>query len=135
MINECQDNYTYYLQSFCFDKDYPYLISISASLYLFCEIVTCFYYLKRITWKVRKISNFDPLFPEDKTYSRISLHILQLMRVQLMFIILSRIFAIAEFMSLDSFKDWYYTSSPDLHFANNFNFCKKTILAHLINLF
>ena len=79
-MNKCQDDYDYYLESFCFDKNYPKAISVAATMYLIFEIATACHYYKRIFWKIDKISRFDHTSPEEITYSRISLHILVLMR-------------------------------------------------------
>ena len=74
-FSPCSEDYTYYVQKFCFNEKQSYYVSIFAGIETCLEILVGYIFVKKCFQKIRKIKNFDENDKNNKTYCLMSLWI------------------------------------------------------------
>ena len=86
----CCDDYTYWLEGFCFEGDLPFK-TWAVIIYFCLEIAISVYVYYKTKDKKRKIMNYNFYDRDDKTYCVMNLYILYFIRIQLVFVVVSRV--------------------------------------------
>ena len=118
-------------------------MSIFASLESLVEIYIAYIFYKQSLVKIRKIQLFDPNDTDNKTYCLMSLWIVKVIRSKYFFFALLKLFKFGQTVSMNTFKDWFYTDVPDDHVNVLVNkahlgligyYCKETLAAKIVNV-
>lgn len=109
----CCDDYDYWIQSFCIYGDNLNIITWIIIVLFLLEIgLSCFIYHKTYDKKI-KIMNYNVYDRDDKTYCVITLYILYFIRIQIVFVVISRIGILIHLFQFGDFKSYnYIKNSP-----------------------
>ena len=99
--------YKYFAASFClgYDTVSYNIITCFLIVYLILEIAIAVMFYRKSKEKERKLCIYDDdsASREDTTFSKFSKHILILVRLQLILIMISHIFVLAELLTFDKY--------------------------------
>jgi hypothetical protein len=121
----CCDDYDYWLEGFCFDGDLP-LKTWLIIIWFFIEIAIAIYFYYCTLDKKRKIINYNFYDRDDKTYCIMNIYILYFIRIQLVFVVISRVLLMINLFKFDNFKSYFYKSNTPAPRSINtvYSFCK-----------
>ena len=78
---QCPDNYSYWMEQFCFKEDEAAFWTCVAIFLLFVESGVAIFFIKKSKKTIQKITFYDPNNKDNKTYCMFSLWIIRLMQI------------------------------------------------------
>ena len=117
----CCDDYNYWVESYCFEGNLPFKTWLVISVHCVeIGLAVLFHYKTRA--KKRKIKVYNVYDRDDKTYCIISIYILYFIRIQTIFIVVSRIGLLINLLQFGSYNTYNYSSQRDTN-RTTYNFC------------
>ena len=135
-IINCQSNYKFYVERFCYNSN-PLLASWLIAAWLFFELGCIIYFIRLASKKYKKVKYIDEYDPENQTYCSTSLEIIWLVGIVLCISFYGRVIMLIQVLSLGNYgalinaNPLYRAVSP----CNGHNplICPLTNFAHVID--
>lgn len=106
----CSCDFHWWVNQFCFNKS-PEDKSIESDIiaaYFVLEILVSIWFFIETFSKIKKIETYDERNPDDLTYCKLSSKMIRWIRIELIFIIITRVVQIFSVLLKGDFKNFYY---------------------------